>query len=489
MDLNELTIFEAHQGLMDKKFTSVELTQECLDRIKKKDTELHAFLTVTSEEALAQAQRVDEQIALGERLDMLAGIPMSVKDVILAKGVRATGGSKILENYIAPYDATVVEWLKDAGAVIVGKTNCDEFAMGSSTENSAYGPSKNPWDTTRVPGGSSGGSAVAVAAGESFYALGSDTGGSIRQPAAFCGIVGLKPSYGRISRAGLMAMASSLDQIGPFAKTAQDAALVFASIAGNDEKDASSGSSEEVTFGQLDINGSIKGLRVGLPKEYFGEGLDPRIEQSVREAVLVLKKKGCEIKDISLPYLKYALAVYYIIQPSEVSANMARFDGIRYGGSQIRNSKFEIRNLMELYLENRSLGLGAEVKRRIMLGTYSLSAGYAEAYYKKAVDVRSVIKQQFVDAFKEVDILVGPTTPTTAFKLGDKTEDPLAMYLADIYTVAQNIAGVPAISLPCGLVDNLPVGLQIIGKWWDEACILRAAHQYEQERGLFPMPA
>jgi len=465
MKLNELTIKEAHEGLAAKKFTSVKLTEVCLAEIKKLNKKLNAFITVTEYEALEQAKAVDKKIAAGKEIEILEGVPMALKDNILVKNIRATAGSKILENYVAAYDATVVEKLKAANAVILGKTNMDEFAMGASTETSYFGSTKNPHDPTRVPGGSSGGSAAAVAANMCIYALGSDTGGSVREPASFCGVTGLKPTYGAVSRYGLIAMASSLDQIGPITKTAEDAEIVFETIRGKDEMDSTTVENKNKK-GKIDI----KKLKIGIPKEYFVSGMDSKVEKCVRDTVDKLKKMGARVVDVSLPHAEYTLAVYYLIVPAEVSANLARYDGVRYG-YQTKKSK----TLLETYLKTRAEGLGDEVKRRIMLGTYTLSAGYYDAYYLQAQKMRTLIREDFEKVFKEVDCLILPTAPTTAFKLGEKIDDPLTMYLADVFTVSANIAGLPAISVPCGEVKKLPVGLQIMGKWFDEKTILELA--------------
>jgi len=470
MNLNKLTIKQAHQGLLKKAFSAVELTEAVLNQIKRRDKDIYAYLLLTEELALSQAKRIDKKIANKEKIGLLAGIPVAVKDIILVEGVRCTAGSKILENYIAPYDATVIKKLKQAGTVIVGKTNLDEFAMGSSTENSAFGLTKNPHDLERVPGGSSGGSAAALASDQCIYALGSDTGGSIRQPASFCGVVGLKPTYGRISRYGLIAFASSLDQIGLMAKTAEDAQIVFETIKGKDEMDSTSlnPSSEKAK-----VKFQIKDLKIGLPKEYFIKGIDPAVEKLVKKAISQYEKMGAKVMEVSLPHTEYALAVYYIIQPAEASANLARYDGIKYGLSK------EANDLLGVYLQTRQKGFGDEVRRRIILGTYTLSAGYYEAYYLKAQKVRTLIKEDFIKAFEKVDVLMGPVAPTTAFKLGEKINDPVAMYLADIYTVAINLAGLPGISIPCGKVGKLPVGLQIIGQQFDDEKIIKIAQAYE----------
>jgi len=488
-------IKELHNKLINNEATSVKLTEEYFSNIEKKDKEIGAYLTLTKNLALEQAQIVDDKIKKGERIDLLAGIPCAIKDSICLNGIRATAGSKILDNYIAPYDATVVRKLKERNAVILGKTNLDEFAMGSSTENSAYHETKNPADLERVPGGSSGGSAVAVAADEAVWALGSDTGGSIRQPASFCGVVGVKPTYGRVSRHGLIAMASSLDQIGPIAKTAEDAAIILSGISGEDKMDATTTKSSD-KFYENYFTKDIKSIKIGIPEEYLNEGLDDKIREKFEAAVKKFKKLGAEIKKISLPHSEYSLPVYYIIMTSEVSSNLARFDGIKYGlrVDDKSDSNFESgnlpRNLLETYLDSRKYGLGEEVKRRIMLGTYTLSAGYYDAYYLKAQKVRALIKNDFKEAFKKVDLIFSPTSPETAFKFGEKTDDPLKMYLSDIYTVTANLAGVPAISFPIGLAPSgagsaprggkkLPVGGQLMGKWFDEENLLRVARAYE----------
>ena len=475
MELCELTIKKAHEGLIKKEFSAVELTKACLERIEKEDKKIKAFLTVTPELSLSQAKRVDEQILVGREIPILAGIPFCIKDNILVKDVKCTAASKILKNYIAPYDATVVKKLKDLGAVILGKTNMDEFAMGSSTENSAFFPTYNPHDLTRVPGGSSGGSAAAVASHFSLYALGSDTGGSIRQPASFCGVVGLKPTYGAVSRYGLIAMASSLDQIGPIAKTVEDARIIFEAIAGKDPLDSTS-----VQFDLKPKTFNLKTLRIGVPKEYFIEGIDKEVEDIVKGAIKKFEKAGAKILEISLLHTEYALPCYYVIVPSEVSANLARYDGIKYGFSKIKDQKSKVKNLLDVYLQTRGEGFGDEVRRRIMLGTFALSAGYYEAYYLRAQKVRSKILEDFKKAFEKVDVILTPTTPTPAFKIGEKITDPLSMYLSDIFTVPVNLAGLPALSLPCGKTQKgLPVGLQIIGKAFDEETIFQVGQIFE----------
>lgn len=471
-------IRKLHEQLVNKTQTAEGLALEYLDRIREKDGEIGAFLMVLEREAiLAQARRVDEKIARGEDIDLLEGIPGALKDNILLRGVRATGGSKILANYIAPYDATVTERLRASGAVILGKTNMDEFAMGSSTENSAYQLTKNPHDISRVPGGSSGGSAAAVAGGMAVFALGSDTGGSIRQPAAFCGVVGIKPTYGRVSRSGLMAMASSLDQIGTFTQSVEDGAIVLSRIAGEDSLDATSAPTLTNKRFEDELTGDIKGVRIGIPEEYMNTDLDPAIKGALEDAIEKLRQLGAEIIPVSLPHTKLALAVYYIIMPAEVSSNIARLDSIRYGVEADEARE----NLLDTYLQNRKQGLGAEVKRRIMLGTYALSSGYYDAYYAKAQKVRELIRQDFRTVFETVDVLFTPTTPEVAFPLGAKTSDPLTMYLSDIFTVTANLAGVPAVSLPIGEKEGLPIGGQFIANWFDEEGMLRVAHVLEQQ--------
>ena len=478
-------IREINENLKNGKITATDLTRNYLANIKEKDPVIGAFLTLNEEEALKKAQVVDEKIKKGEEIDLLAGIPMALKDNMCVKGMRTTAGSKILDNYIAPFDATAVAGLKKNDAVILGKVNMDEFAMGASTENSAYQKTKNPVDTTRVPGGSSGGSAAAVAGDMAVYALGSDTGGSIRQPASFCGVVGLKPTYGRVSRHGLIAMASSLDQIGPITHNVEDAAIVLSRIAGQDKKDATSAQSGGKFYEDY-LQGEIKGMKIGVPKEYFTHGLDEEIKNISFEALEKFKSLGAELVEINLPHSDYALAVYYIIVTSEVSSNLARFDGIRYGLSidDQKESRIGNGNLLETYLDTRQIGLGDEVKRRIMLGTYALSAGYYDAYYKKAQKVRRLLRQDFEEAFKKVDVIFSPTAPEVAFKFGEKTLDPLQMYLSDIYTVTANLIGAPAISFPVGNVEkdgvSLPVGGQLTGKWFGEEELLNAAYSFEK---------
>jgi aspartyl-tRNA(Asn)/glutamyl-tRNA(Gln) amidotransferase subunit A len=488
-------IKELHEKLLAGKITSEKLTQDYFSKIKKKDGKISAYLTLTEDLARKQARKTDEKIKKGETVGLLEGIPGAIKDNICIENVRTTAASKILDNYIAPYDATVIARLKKAGAVFLGKTNCDEFAMGSSTEKSAYGITRNPIDLERVPGGSSGGSAAAVAGDEAVWALGSDTGGSIRQPASFCGVVGLKPTYGRVSRYGLLSMASSLDQIGPIAKNVEDAAIVLSEIAGQDKKDATSGRSAGKRYENY-LEGSLQGLKIGFIKEHF-ENLNQAVKTSMENVLKKYSELGAEIKEISLPHIKYSLPVYYIVMPCEVSSNLARFDGIKYGmrifdqkDSDLKGMDPEDRKLMEIYLDSRRYGLGEEVKKRIMLGTYALSSGYYEAYYLRAQKVRMLIKKDFEKAFDSaqngVDLIMTPTTPTPAFKIGEKNANPIQMYLEDIFTVTANIVGVPAISLPADPIDwegqKLPVGFQLMGKWFDEEGILRAAYAYEKAK-------
>ncbi|PLZ96672.1 Asp-tRNA(Asn)/Glu-tRNA(Gln) amidotransferase GatCAB subunit A [Fischerella thermalis CCMEE 5268] len=472
------SIRELHKQLVKKERSAVEITQEALDRIQALEPKLHSFLCVTAERALEQARAVDAKIAAGEEIGLLAGIPIGIKDNICTKGINTTCASRILENFVPPYEATVTQKLAAADAVMVGKTNLDEFAMGGSTETSAYGLTANPWDLSRVPGGSSGGSAAAVAAGECVISLGSDTGGSIRQPASFCGVVGIKPTYGLVSRYGLVAFASSLDQIGPFARSVEDAAILLQAIAGYDPKDSTS-----LKVSIPDYAASLKPdlkprgqLRIGIIKETFGEGLDSQVEQAITKALDQLQNLGAEIHVVSCPRFRYGLPSYYIIAPSEASANLARYDGVKYG-----YRAEEAENLMEMYTRTRASGFGAEVKRRIMLGTYALSAGYYDAYYLKAQKVRTLIKEDFERAFEQVHVLACPTAPTTAFKAGEKTADPLSMYLVDLMTIPVNLAGLPGISVPCGFDDNgLPIGLQLIGRPLREDQLFQVAYAYEQ---------
>jgi len=473
-DLHQLTISQAHQLLKEKKISAVELTKASLARLAKMEDKVQACVTTCEEEALEQAKEADKAISSG-KIKPLTGIPALIKDVICTRGIKTTCSSKILENFVPPYNATVIEKLKSSNAVILGKTNMDEFAMGSSTENSAFFPTRNPWNLDRVPGGSSGGSAVAIAADEAIYALGSDTGGSIRQPAGFCSVAGLKPTYGRVSRYGLVAFASSLDQIGPITKNVADCALVLNTIAGHDPRDSTSAPHPVPDYSKS-LTPDIKNLRIGIPKEYFVEGMQKEVRASLETAINRLKELGAIVDwNASLPLTKYALAVYYILAPSEASANLARYDGVKYGFSYLDTT-----NMWEAMEKTKQFGFGAEVKRRIMLGTYALSAGYYDAYYLKAQKVRTLIIREFKDAFEKFDALVTPTSPTVPFKLGEKVDDPIQMYLSDVCTLPINIAGLPAISLPAGFTDGLPIGMQIIGKPFDEETILHIAFAYEQ---------
>ena len=469
-----MTIHEAHRLLKNKQLSSVELTKACLEHIHQVEPKVRALVTITDELALKQAEKADKLIATGD-VNPLTGIPVLIKDNICTRGTRTTCSSKMLENFVPPYNAAVVERLNDCGAVILGKSNMDEFAMGSSTENSALFTTHNPWDLSRVPGGSSGGSAAAVAAGEAIYALGSDTGGSIRQPAGFCSVTGLKPTYGRVSRYGLVAFASSLDQIGPLTQDVTDCALVLNAIADYDSRDSTSVPYPIPDYTQC-LNADLNGLRIGVPKEYFVEGMQAEVERAIRTAINKLEGLGARVDwEVSLPHTPYALAVYYIIAPSEASANLARYDGVKYGFSyQDTDSMWEA---ME---KTRQYGFGAEVKRRIMLGTYALSAGYYDAYYLKAQKVRTLIRQEFDQAFEKFDALVTPTSPTVPFKIGEKVDDPLQMYLSDVCTLPINIAGLPAISIPAGFADGLPIGMQIIAKPFAEETILKIAYAYQQ---------
>ncbi len=480
-------IRELHEQLKAGEMTAVELAERSFAVIDAKESEIQAFLSLRREAALREAAAVDKKIMSGDPIDLLTGIPGAIKDNICMAGERATAGSKILDNYIAPYDATVMRALRSVDAVVVGKTNMDEFAMGSSTETSAYQKTKNPVDPERVPGGSSGGSAAAVAADMAIWSLGSDTGGSIRQPASFCGLVGLKPTYGRVSRSGLLAMASSLDQIGPFARTVEDAAIVLSRISGFDRLDATTADLPAKRFEDY-LDQDMRGKTIGIPKEYFSDALDPRVRAVALAALERFKSLGVSVKEISLPHAEYALPVYYILMPSEVSSNLARFDGIKYG-LRINDEKDRMEGtnrLLETYLDSRAYGFGAEVKKRIMLGTYTLSAGYYDAYYKKAEKVRQLIRQDFERAYAEVDFIFSPTAPEAAFKFGAKADDPLKMYLSDIYTVTANLAGVPALSFPIGTVEedgkDLPIGGQLQARWFDEEGMLALAHQYERAK-------
>src|SRR5579859_1348484 len=471
------TIGSVREALAAKKVSARELASAFYTKIAQRNAELNAFLTLCEERAYAQADRVDALVASGKPLPPLAGVPVAIKDVISTRGVRTTCGSKILEKYVPPYDATAVERLEAAGAVILGKTNCDEFAMGSSNENSAYGAVRNPEALDRVPGGSSGGSAAAVAAGLAVATLGTDTGGSIRQPGAFCGIPAMMGSYGRVSRYGLIAFASSLDRIGPFATTASDVAAIMKVIAGRDPNDSTSTTAPVPDYG-AELLRPVKGLRIGIPKQYFGKGMDDGVRQKVEAGIELLKRLGCELREIEMAHTDYAIATYYIIATAEASSNLARYDGVRYG------LRLKEDSLLAMYRKTRGAGFGAEVKRRIVLGTYVLSAGYYDAYYLKGQKVRALIARDFRDAFMKVDAIVTPTSPVPAFKLGERANDPLQMYLADIYTVTGSLAGVPGISVPCGkIAGKLPVGLQIFGPAFGEAGVLQLAHAFEQAGG------
>jgi len=473
MNIDLLTVEAARTAVLEKQTTATALADAFYAKIEAEDPAIGAYLTLSKERAYAQAARIDTLADKGDGLPPLAGVPIAVKDVFTTKDVRTTAGSKILDNFIAPYDATIVRRLEDAGAVILGKTNCDEFAMGSSNENSGFYPVHNPRDRTRVPGGSSGGSAAAVAAGTAVASIGSDTGGSIRQPAAFCGVVGLMPTYGRVSRYGLIAFASSLDHPGPFAKTVMDAALMLEVLAGRDPADSTTADVLVPNYSEY-VGQPVTGLKIGVPGEYFGEGLDAGVRAVVERGIQELARAGAEIVPTSLPHTSYAIPTYYVVATAEASSNLARYDGVRYG---LRSAG---KTLAEMYRRTRDAGFGAEVKRRIMLGTYVLSAGYYDAYYLKAQKVRSLLARDFDEAFAKVDAIVTPTTPTPAFKLGEKTDDPLAMYLADIFTVTADLVGVPGISIPCGTSkEGLPIGMQILGKHFDEATVLRVAHVAE----------
>ncbi len=484
-------ICELHDKLINGEITSKNLTEDYFGRIKKKDKNIFAYLTLTEDLAFEQAKKTDEKIKRGEKIGLLEGIPGAIKDVICIKGTKTTAASKILDNYIASYSATVVEKLTENGAVILGKTNCDEFAMGSSTENSAYGVTRNPHDLERVPGGTSGGSAAAIAANMAVWTLGSDTGGSCRQPASLCGVVGFKPTYGRVSRYGLIAAASSFDQIGTLTHSVEDAAIVLSVISGRDKLDATSAHSSDKTFENY-LTKDVKGMRLGVVKEYL-ENLKPEVKKLMEAVIEKYKQMGVKMVYINMPYNKYALPAYYIIQPSEVSSNLARFDGIKYGmrinddnDSLSENDHTTPKTLLETYLDTRSYGFGPEVKRRIMLGTYVLSSGYYEAHYVRAQKVRTLIKKDYERICKEVDLIVTPTTTAPAFKIGEKIDDPIQMYLEDIFTVTANITGIPAISIPCGTIKtgdkNLPIGFQLMGKWFDEENLLCAADAYEKNK-------
>jgi len=474
MDLSCLTVDSTRTAIAEKQFTASALLDALYAKIKTDDPDIGAYLTLSEDRAYRQAARIDEMAGAGNELPPLAGVPVAIKDVISMKGVRTTAGSKILANYTAPYDATVIDRLESAGAILVGKTNCDEFAMGSSNENSGFHPVRNPRDRSRVPGGSSGGSAAVIAADTAVASLGTDTGGSIRQPASFCGVVGLMPTYGRVSRYGLIAFASSLDKIGPFGKTVKDTALMLEVLAGRDPKDSTSADIPVPKYTHS-VGQPIAGLRIGVPGEYFGAGLDGQVREAVEGGIQKLAEAGCEIVPISLKHTAYAIPTYYLVATAEASSNLARFDGVRYG-VRAKGAK----TLADMYRRTRDEGFGAEVKRRIMLGTYALSAGYYDAYYLKAQRVRTLITRDFDEAFAKVDAIVTPTTPTPAFRLGEKADDPLAMYLADIFTVTASLAGIPGLSVPCGKSsEGLPIGLQVLGKHFDEATVLRVGHVVE----------
>ncbi len=476
MDLKDLTIEATRSEVQERRTTARSLAESFYAKIEKDDPAIGAFLTLSKDRALAKAAEIDALVATGAELPPLGGVPIAVKDVMVTRDLRSTAGSKILGTYVPPYDCTAVARLEAAGALLLGKLNCDEFAMGSSNENSAWRPVRNPRDLSRVPGGSSGGSAAAVAANMAVATLGSDTGGSIRQPASFCGVVGLMPSYGRVSRYGLIAFASSLDHIGPLTKTVKDAAIMLRTIAGRDPMDSTSSEAAVPNY-VAELDEPVRGIRIGVAKEYFGDGLDSEVRNAVESAIQKLSQLGCEVLPVSLPHTKYAIPTYYVVATAEASSNLARFDGVRYG-----HRAKDARTLSEMYRRTRDQGFGAEVKRRITLGTYVLSAGYYDAYYLKAQKVRRMLTQDFENAFQQVDAIVTPTCPTPAFKLGEKVDDPLAMYLADVYTVTADLAGIPGISIPCGETkDKLPIGLQILGKPFDEATILRVAHAFEQK--------
>lgn len=474
MELDTLTIASTRTAIAEKQFSASHLVEEFYRKIRAEDKDIHAYLTLCEQRAYAQAKMIDDMVGKGEPLPPLAGVPIGIKDVLATCGVRTTAGSKILDHYVPPYDCTAVARLEAAGAIILGKTNCDEFAMGSSNENSAYGPVRNPCDRSRVPGGSSGGSAAAVAAGTAVATLGSDTGGSIRQPASFCGVVGLMPTYGRVSRYGLIAFASSLDHVGPITKTVKDAAILLRAIAGRDPLDSTSADTPVPNY-EEEIGRPITGVKLGVPKEYFGEGLDADVRAAVESAIDLLREAGAQIVPISLPHTAYAIPTYYVIATAEASSNLARYDGVRYG---FRAEK--PRTLAEMYRKTRDQAFGPEVKRRIMLGTYALSSGYYDAYYRKAQQARTLITHDFEQAFQRVDAIITPTAPTPPFKLGEKTRDPLSMYLADIYTVTADLAGVPGISVPCGRTESgLPIGVQVLGRHFDEAMVVRIGHVVE----------
>jgi aspartyl-tRNA(Asn)/glutamyl-tRNA(Gln) amidotransferase subunit A len=478
MELNQLTVHELQEKLKNGDISAMQITESVFARIDAVEERVHSYIRLMKDEALAAAQKADEEIKKGN-IKALTGIPVALKDILCTKGVTTTCGSRILHNFVPPYDATVVEKLRDAGAVFVGKANMDEFAMGSSTETSYFGPTRNPWDLERIPGGSSGGSATAVAADECICSIGSDTGGSIRQPAALCGVVGLKPTYGRVSRFGLIAFASSLDQIGPFTKDVEDCAIMLNVLAGYDPRESTSVPAEVPDYRQF-VGRDIKGWKVGIPKEYFIERIDPEVNAAIKKAIAVVEECGGQCVDISLPHTEYCLAVYYIIAPAEASSNLARYDGVRYG-----HRASDIKDLLEMYKKTRLEGFGAEVKRRIMIGTYALSAGYYDAYYKKASQVRALIKRDFDEAFKKCDVILTPTTPTPAFKIGEKTDTPLQMYLSDIFTISTNLAGIPGISVPCGFTAaGLPLGVQFLAGHFEEGKLIQIASAYEKKANI-----
>ena len=478
MELNQLTIHELQEKIKNGETSATQITESVFDRINAVEERVHSYIRLMRDEALAAAKKADEDIKKG-KINTLTGIPIALKDIVCTKGINTTCGSRILHNFVPPYDATVVEKLRDAGAVFVGKANMDEFAMGSSTETSVFGVTRNPWDLERIPGGSSGGSATAVAADECIASIGSDTGGSIRQPAAHCGVVGLKPTYGRVSRFGLIAFASSLDQIGPFTKDVEDCALMMNVLAGYDPRESTSVPMEVPDYRQF-VGRDIKGWKIGIPQEYFIEGIDPEVSAAVKKAITVVQACGGQCVDISLPHTEYCLAVYYIIAPAEACSNLARYDGVRYG-----HRASEVKDLLEMYKRTRREGFGAEVKRRIMIGTYALSAGYYDAYYKKASQVRALIRRDFDEAFQKCDVILTPTTPTPAFKIGEKTDTPLQMYLCDIFTISTNLAGNPGISVPCGFTAaGLPMGVQFLAGHFEEGKLIQIASAYEKNANI-----
>lgn len=474
MELNRLTVHELQEMIKDGDISSVDIVKSVFRRIDAVENRVHSYITLLRDSALEEAEKADQEIKRGN-IKALTGIPIALKDLMCTRGVRTTCGSRILGNYVPPYDSTVVKKLREAGAIFVGKTNMDEFAMGSSTETSSFNITRNPWDLDRIPGGSSGGSAAAVAADECIASLGSDTGGSIRQPAAMCGVVGLKPTYGRVSRFGLVAFASSLDQIGPFSKDVGDCAILMNVIAGHDPMDSTSVPVEVPDYREY-LSRGLNGRKIGIPKEYFIEGIDPEVSDAIEKAIKTLVGLGAKCVEVALPYMNYCVAVYYIIAPAEASSNLARYDGVRYG---LRSTNGD--DLLEMYKHSRSEGFGAEVKRRIMIGTYALSSGYYDAYYKKASQVRTLIKKDFEDAFKKCDVILTPTSPTPAFKIGEKMDDPLQMYLSDIFTLSANLAGIPGISVPCGYTKGgLPIGLQFLAGHFEEGKLIQIASAYEK---------